>query len=791
MRSRAIFTIILTIIFLQLLHNQPKKRGIIEGRVFNSKNNEAIEFASIAISETSIGILSDQNGKFIFTELKPGYVELRVSAVGFEPYISEQLLLTNANKLFIDIPLQESVQEIQEVVVKKSAFRREIESPVSLRNISVQEIEKNPGGNRDISRVLQSFPGVASTPSFRNDVIVRGGGSSENRFYLDGIEIPNLNHFATQGASGGPVGIINVDFVREVNFYSGAFPANRGNALSSVIDFRQIDGNKDKLKVRASVGASDIALALDGPVNDKTTFIFSARRSYLQFLFSIIGLPFLPTYNDFQFKTKTIIDAKNEISVIGLGAIDQNKLNLKANETEEQRYILSYLPVNNQWNYTLGIVYRHYRENSYDTWFLSRSMLNNTQLKYFNNIEVDSNKLLDYSSFETENKLRYERNAQLNGGYKITLGSGIEYGRYYNNTYRKNKLGNEDYESNLDIIKWNVFGQISKAYFGKKLSLSAGLRADGNNYSSEMTNFLNQLSPRLSASFALLPKTNLNFSTGRFYQLPPYTTLGFRNTSGRLLNKDNSLEYISADHFILGLDYLPNSNSKISLESFFKNYQNYPFSVVDSIALASKGADFGTYGDEEVVSTGIGRAYGLELLFQTRDLMGMNITLSYTMVRSEFQNFYGKYIPSAWDNKHLLNILIRKEFRNNWDIGLKWRFVGGSPYTPVDLVTSSLVSAWNIRNQAYLDYSKFNSKRLNSFHQLDLRIDKEFFFDRWLLIAYIDIQNVYNFQADATPVYVVNQSIPITPNPDRYTLKELSNSGGGTILPTIGVIVQF
>ncbi|MGC9343207.1 MAG: carboxypeptidase-like regulatory domain-containing protein, partial [Bacteroidales bacterium] len=282
-----------------------QNNGIIEGRVFNSKNNEPIPFATIAIFGTSIGSISDLDGNFLFTGVEPGYVELRVTSVGFDPYISEPILVTNARKVFIDIPMEEANVQLEEVTVKASPFRRDIESPVSLRRISLVEIEKNPGGNRDISRVIQSYPGVASTPAFRNDVIVRGGGASENRFYLDEIEIPNLNHFATQGASGGPVGIINVDFIREVDFYSGAFPANRGNALSSVIEFKQIDGNKERLKFKGSVGASDLALTVDGPIGDKTTYIASVRRSYLQFLFNLIGLPFLPTYNDYQFKIKT------------------------------------------------------------------------------------------------------------------------------------------------------------------------------------------------------------------------------------------------------------------------------------------------------------------------------------------------------------------------------------------------------------------------------------------------------------------------------------------------------
>ncbi len=434
-RGLSIIIAILSGTFISNLLAQ--NNGIVEGRVYNAKNNEPVEFATVAVYGTSIGSISDLDGDFLFTGLKPGYVQLAVSSVGYEPVVTDPVLVTNARKVYLEIPLKEANVRLDEITVKASPFRRSDESPVSLRRIDLVEIEKNPGGNRDISKVIQSYPGVASTPAYRNDVIVRGGGASENRFYLDGVEIPNINHFATQGASGGPVGIINVDFIREVDFYSGAFPADRGNALSSVLEFKMVDGNRDKLKFKGSVGASDLALTLDGPLGENTTFIMSARRSYLQFLFSAIGLPFLPTYNDFQFKTKTRFNEKNELTILGLGAIDQFALNLNANETEEQRYILGYLPVNEQWTYTLGAVYKHYGDRGYDTWVLSRNQLNNRSYKYRNNIEDDSMKLLDYSSDETETRFRYEKNTDLDNGIKLNYGAGIGYANYFNSTFNR------------------------------------------------------------------------------------------------------------------------------------------------------------------------------------------------------------------------------------------------------------------------------------------------------------------------------------------------------------------
>ena len=787
---------------------QEAGQGIIEGRIYDANTSEPIPFANIIIWGTTVGTTSDLDGNFLFTGIAPGYVELRASSVGFDPYASEQILVTNASRVFLEIPMDKANIAIEEITVKASPFRKKEESPVSLQRIGIEEIEKNPGGNRDISKVLQSLPGVASTVSFRNDLIVRGGGSNENRFFLDGVEIPNINHFATQGASGGPTGILNIDFIRSVDFYSGAFPANRGNALSSVLEFSQIDGNKDKLKFRGAVGATDLALTLDGPLSENTTFILSARRSYLQYLFSVIGLPFLPTYNDTQFKVKTRINDKNELTILGLGSYDVLTLNLEANETEDQRAILKALPANDQWSYTVGAVWKRFTGVGFDTWVISRNHLNNGAYKYLDNNE-DSLKTFDYRSNEIENKFRYEHTSRFSNGLKVNYGAGLEYAQYDNRTFNLTFAAGEpamiNYDSELELFKWGIFGQVSRGFFRQRLNLSLGLRMDANNYSAEMNNMFRQFSPRFSASYVLSENWSLNFNTGRYYQQPSYTTLGFRNNEGDLVNKENGLRYISADHLVSGIEFLPDESSKLSVEGFYKWYGNYPVSVTDKVSIASKGGDFGTFGDEEVVSLAKGRAYGMEVLYRNRDLAGINTIISYTLVRSESQeidadlNALETYIPSAWDNKHLLNVTAFRKFKGYWQAGFKYRFAGGTPYTPWDMFTSQKRPAWDVRGTGYLDYARFNQLRIEGFHQLDIRVDKEWFFSKWRLNLYLDIQNVLNFKADSPPNIYQNEDAdgnPIIQNPDDpyvdqlYSLR-LIKTETGTILPTIGIIVEF
>jgi hypothetical protein len=429
---------IISIAFIFSFFSVWAQGGIVRGKVQDAETNEPLPFVNVVILGTQTGAVSDLDGNFQFFNVKPGFIRLTTSFIGYKNAVSADLEVSNANPAYIEIKMEKSEQKIGEVTVTASPFRKTEESPVSLRSIGVAEIETNPGANRDISKVIQSFPGVASTPAFRNDVIIRGGGPSESVFYLDGIEVPNINHFATQGASGGPVGIINADFIREVNYYSGAFPANRSDALSGVLEFNQVDGNNEKTKFRGSLGASELTATLDGPLNDKTTYIVSTRRSYLKFLFGIIELPFLPTFNDMQFKVRTRIDAKNEITFVGLGAIDLFDLNKGIeNPDEQQQFILSYLPVNEQWTYTIGGIYKHFHSNGFSTVALSRNHLNNRSVKYFDNEDSNPDALtLDYLSEEIENKLRVENTNRV-GTWKLNYGANLDVVRYTNETYQK------------------------------------------------------------------------------------------------------------------------------------------------------------------------------------------------------------------------------------------------------------------------------------------------------------------------------------------------------------------
>lgn len=766
----------------------------IKGVVIDKSTRQPLEFVNVLVVGLGIGASTDANGNFLITQVPPGIYRLQASFLGYKTELTPEYRVNHVTP-YVQIELEEENASLNEVVVTASPFQKVPESPVSLRVIGLQEIEKAPGANRDISKVVQNYPGVAFSPiGYRNDLIVRGGGPSENRFYLDGVEIPNINHFSTQGASGGPVGLIDADLIRSVKFYSGAFPADKGNALSSVLDFSLRDGDMERNSLKATLGASEVSLSSNGHIGNKTSYLVSVRQSYLQALFKILGLPFLPAYTDASFKIKTRFDSHNELTLLGLGGIDRMKLNLGI-EGEDAEYMLSYLPEINQETYTVGGVYRHYSQRHVQSIVLSQSYLNNRNVKYRDNDESsEENLTLRLGSIEQETKLRMENTSSWSV-WKIKAGFDLNYSRYKSNEYRKvfaNALREYDYHTDLSLWRWGMFASVDYAAPDKSFTASMGVRTDGNNYSDKMKELWRQLSPRLSVSYRLIEGLTLSGHVGLYYQLPSYTALGFKGEEGEYVNRH--LDYISVSQESLGLSWTPNENMELSVEGFYKLYGHMPFSLSDQIPLSCKGNDYGTIGNEALSSEAKGRSYGVELMFKWLLTQKLNLSSSLTIFKSEFKNGeQGSYVPSAWDNRFILNMSGTYNFPKHWSLGAKVSCIGGSPYTPYDVEKSSLVEAWNVQGRAYYDYSSYNQERLPVFGQLDVRVDKTFYLKKCMLGFYLDIQNITASklrQPDAlmSTGQIENPSAPLSEQ--RYVMKSIRQESG-TLLPTLGITFEY
>ena len=766
----------------------------VSGRVIDRLSRQPVAYAAVVLAgEERKGTSTDSLGRFRLERVRPGIWRLAVSSVGYKSLLTPEYMVSAATP-FLEIELEEDATQVEAVTVRPAPFRATAESPVGLQVIGVREIEKSPGSNRDVSRIVRSYPGVSFSPvGYRNDLIVRGGGPSENKFFMDGIEIPNINHFATQGATGGPVSIVNADLVQEISFYTGAFPADRAGALSSVLDFRLRDGNPEKHTFKATLGASEVGVSGNGPLGGKTTYLFSLRQSYLQLLFKLLGLPFLPNYIDGQVKVKTRLSERDEVTFLALAGFDNMRLNVDE-EGEDAAYLLSYLPRICQETFTVGASWRHYAGRHVQTVSLSHSYLNNRNLKYRNNDSSSEENLnLRLRSVEQKSALRAENRSYV-GRWSIREGLELSWSNYANRTQQRlytDRAERSDYRTRLGIVGWGAFAAAEYASADKRLTASAGLRMDGCDYSSRLAEFWRQLSPRAAVSYALSDAWSVSGSAGLYYQLPPYTALGFKQ-EGVLVNR--SLDYLRVGMLCAGADWRRGERLIVSVEGFYKSYGQVPLSVGDGIPLSCKGDDYGTVGAEALTSTARGRAYGVETMARWQIPGRLNVVGSVTLYRSEYRHgAEGEWIASAWDNRFVANVSGTYDFPRNWSLGAKLSAIGGAPYTPYDLGKSSLVEAWDAQGRPYYDYARYNAGRLDAYAQLDVRLDKVFYFKRWMLGIYVELQNV-TFSKIKLPDVLVSTGVienPTAPPAEqRYVMKSIKQESG-TIIPTIGITAEF
>jgi hypothetical protein len=806
-----------TLLIASLQSSLAQGLGSVAGTITDKNSLTPLAGATIRIEGTSLATVSDSLGRFRITGITPKTYTLRISSIGFTELVLYNTVITVGNELNLTLQLETLATKLAEVTVssgRKTAIAASLETPLSVQKLTTEEIRSNPGGNFDVSRVIQALPGVGGTAGsvggYRNDIIIRGGAPNENVYYLDGIEIPVINHFATQGSAGGPTGMLNVSFLEEVKLSSSSFDARFDNALSSVIQFRQRNGNPNRVQGNLRLSATELATTLEGPLSAKTTFLASARRSYLQLLFKAIDLPIRPNYWDFQYKVTHRINKKTTLTLLGLGAIDDFSFGAPREATPEKLYILDATPAIQQWNYTFGVSLRKQIPGGYWNLALSRNMFDNAIEKFDgNNTQDETKRRTGINSQEIENKVRFDVNKTIRG-VKIAYGGVVQYAKSNNNSFirirqeLRDGAGNliqpavtSKYLSDIDLWRTGAFIQISKRMAQDRLSMSGGLRTDMNSFTESGGDPLRTLSARVGLSYVLADKWSLNASVGDYYKLPVYTILSFRNNQGQLVNRNT--DYTRSSHVVIGTEFLPAPTTRFTLEAFYKRYDRVPLSIRDGISLSNLGGDFNAVGNEAVRTDGHGYSYGFEFFAQQKLSKRFFGTLSYTYFISRFSGADKKMIASAWDNRHLLSFIGGYKMGKNWEIGVKFRYQGGAPFTPFDMAQSQL--NYLTLGTGVLNLSQLNSQRLGAFHSGDIRIDKKWNWKKTTFDLFLDITNFYGAKSPAFPqftfkrnetntAFLTTNGQPINLNGSNAIPLILANEDG-TLIPTIGFIVEF
>lgn len=711
-----------------------KYYGIVTGKVISSANKKPIQAVTVKIEGMNIGAYTNEKGEFTIKGLKSGEYSIRFSAVGYETYINTNTIITSAKPTVLEIELNEKVIELKGTEIRASYFAKNSEAQGSIQTLNSEDIRRAPGVQEDVVRATALLPGVGVTQAGRNDLVVRGGAPFENLFIVDNIEVPNINHFGTQGSSGGPLSIINIDFVKNVDFSAGAFGAKYGDKVSSITNIQLRNGNEEEFGGKAFLSATGFGLNLEGPLGNKGSYFLSVRRSYLDWIFEAAGFSFIPEYWDFTFKANYKLDEYNSLSFLTIGALGNVKLN---NDNADNRFDNSRVAIPKQDQYFSGLTWKHLFETGFLTTTLGETF---TKYNVFqNDSTVELNKVFKNKSTEAETSLKTDFDFQLDKHNRLLFGNQIKYAdklQYDINIPGYLRFDLRDLNNPIAMplnVDSNFHTFKNATYFSYSLSsgrnsFTIGTHLDYFSYTQSKWYF----SPRFSYSYQLNDLSSITLSGGRYYQSPSYIWL--------VGTPNQKLNAIRADQAVLGYEFIPMEDMKFQAEVFYKIYGNYPARIYRPEAvLAPSGYDDATndipYGLEPLKSNASGYSRGMEIFIQKKlssiPLYGL---ISLTIADTKFKSIDNVQRPGAYDSRIIMNISLGYKLNEFWELSGKFRLADGLPST--DYLSNG------IKN--YLEYNE--GQRYPLFHALDLRIDKRWIPGKYSLITYIDVQNVYGRQ---------------------------------------------
>ncbi|MCF7805407.1 MAG: TonB-dependent receptor [Candidatus Marinimicrobia bacterium] len=776
-RISIIFAAVLGITVTGVQHTHAQQTGVIQGTVVDAKTQEPLIGVNVVVVDTDLGASTDMEGFYRITGVPIGTERLRFSYIGYETLLRTDVIVTRNKPAQENAELQPQAVEGEEVVVTAGYFEELRKAQTSKIQLSKEEIRRFPGGFEDVVRTVAALPGVAiNNDGGRNDLLVRGGGPSENLYLINNIEIPNINHFGSQGTGSGSLSFINLDFVDKVDFSTGGFSAQYGDKMSSVLALDMADGREDRFGSKVLVSATQYGLNAEGPLGNDGNFIYSIRRSYLDLIFEANGLPFVPTYTDWNFVANYDVTPTDKLFVLGIGAYDEVN---RDQSTLESRVFNAGIMDNSQNRWIGGLNYRHLLGSGY----LDFTLSNNYTDFQFSQVDSVQTEYFRSEATEVETNLKLQHYWRLSNSVNLLSGASVKDVRNENTTtfadtiYNRNgdqvpvnSLGiPQRLEENSDAFKNALFSEIQWK-ITPKLEVSTGIRAD-------IYTFLDQpwyVAPRFKMRYAFNEVFSLKSSAGIYYQAPSYVWV--------INDVNTQLKALRNNMAVVGFDYLLDEDLRLSVESYYKDYQDLPTGATpgtDYLVITNTGTGFGgrendfqSFGYFPMESTAYGHAYGFELFLQKKYSEVPHYgKASLTYSKSEFTAGNGRVQPGEFDQRWIFNLYGGYKFNADWEMSGKFRFFTGAPYTPVYRPSENGGEIQNLPEE-YL------SKRLEPGHHLDVRLNRYWNFESWTFIAFIDIQNIYNNRIQVRPRY------------DFWEDEVVDRQGIG-ILPSIGLSAEL
>jgi len=714
----------LLLLLLSVLNAEPT--GLVKGKIIDINSQLPLVGANIVIKSTSLGTISDEDGYFSIEDIPNGNYSISASYIGYKTvYLSDIWVRPNAYD-FLNVKLEQSVIQIDDINVEENFFKKSLVNEFQSVSFNRDDMRRSPGSGQEITRIINTLPSVASVGENRQDMMVRGGGPTENGFLIDNIYIPSISHFQqADGRSNGPVGIINTDMVENLDFYSNGFSSKYGNKLSSFGDITYRSGNREKSEGYGLLGMGGLGFLIEGPVSNKVSYITSFRMSYLDIIADAINASGgMPSYNDFQTKIDYKPNIYNTFSILviaGGSLYDRDKkgaLDVGESEYGELK--------NNQ--LTIGINYKRiWNEKAYSNTSLSIS--NKYSKVNFSNINTDT---LVFKNIEEADIFNFR---QINH-IKIASQTNLEFGfdaqwttQYYDYLRKLNDsnilLDEIKFDQKVSISNYSAFLTVKKN-LGRKLISSIGLRTDLNDY--ENTTLI---SPRINLDYEIVnSRTNLIFNIGDYYQNPPAIYVA-NKTSDRLKSA-------RARQYSVCLEHMITASTKFSVSAYQKDYNNSP------ILPNSNLHNDPTFLFDElrmyngIVSEGSASSKGLEVLIQKKRVENFYGLIGGSIFNSTFIDFEGIERNRNHNYRYIFNIVGGYRPKSDWELSIRWSYFGGRPYTPINLEAS--IS----NNEQYSDVKNFNENKTPDYHSLFVRYERRYNLKKSNLILFFEIWNTYN-----------------------------------------------
>jgi len=826
---------LLIAILLTTANTVSAQSGVITGKVFDASTKEPLIAANILVVELeSVGAATDVEGKFLI-QVPVGSYSVRISLIGFTTVVKTDVIVKTGSEVFLDVPLSETTLELNTVEVTADYFDKTLlENNLSTISLGVEEIKRSPGSMSDFQRILQSIAGVSFSNDQTNELLVRGGSPNENLTVFDGMELHSTNHYPNEFNSGGPINMINVSLVQDIQFSLGGFISKYGDKMSSVMNITTREGTRNKVFTgQTNLSMAGIGTILEGNINGgKGSWLFSGRKSYLDLIASSVGLTAVPKYYDSQFKIAYDLSAEHNLSLSGIYGNDKilidgvpefsydskknvtDSINVERADVRKNQWAAG-LTLRSLWSSNLYSAITLYGNNYHEDVdvnfnFTERSFDDKGKLS--NSRLVSSKKVYNNLSDNFEFAVKTEFGWSITDNNRLDFGASIKFGGY------KQTADLAADTTRYDINSDGIFDQVvvnqasrlnynlklfnqSKSYayvndivdlFDKRLIMNFGIRYDYFSYS-RAANF----SPRFSMSYYLSPAvTSINFSYGEFYQSQNYPTYGDRYQTG--INK--SVGNSHSRHFVLGLEHILDDGLRLTLEGYYKKYSNLPIRE-EFIHFTDK-----TFRSEKYLSVGKQKVYGIDFQLQQKLVKDIYGTLSFSRMWTEFEDprigMEGKKLTSENDFPYSFTSIVGKRFKDlrsnsrawpfylkypsyllplsdDMEISLKWRYASGKPYTQKKYSSNVQHRVGDVTwtQGSWEDSEDINGQRFPDYHRLDLGFSSRYNFDNWNLVVTLSIQNLYNRQNIAGYEYNSDGTID-----DIYHF---------SLLPVLGLEVEF